>query len=100
LPNFSNTVFRPKAAAGTPPPRAQRAHRPDNWEQGVHLEALANLAHELRSPVHVLLGYLDVLREELGETLSSRHKHIFKRMNANAHDLAQTVEKCHGLFGR
>ena len=93
MPNFSNTVFRPKAAPATPPHRASRAQpRPDNWDQGVHLEALANLAHELRSPVHVLLGYLDVLREELGESLSSRHKHIFERMNANAHDLAQTVE--------
>jgi len=93
LANFSNTVFRPKAATAIPPHRPPRAKpRSENWEQGVHLEALANLAHELRSPVHVLLGYLDVLREELGESLSSRHKHIFERMNANAHDLAQTVE--------
>jgi signal transduction histidine kinase len=92
LADFSNTVFRPKASAATPPHRLARQQRPANWDQGVHLEALANLAHELRSPVHVLLGYLDVLREELGESLSSRHKHIFERMNANAHDLAQTVE--------
>src|SRR6266852_5634326 len=62
------------------------------WDHGLHLEALANLAHELRSPVQALLGYLDILRDELGESLNSRHKHIFDRVNANVHDLAQTVE--------
>jgi signal transduction histidine kinase len=37
------------------------------WEQGVHMEALANLAHELRSPVQAILGYLDILRGEMSE---------------------------------
>jgi two-component system sensor histidine kinase/response regulator len=62
------------------------------WEQGVHMEALANLAHELRSPVQAILGYLDILRGEMSEALGDRHKQIIERMNANAHDLAQTVE--------
>ncbi len=93
LANFSNTVFLPETIAGTPPnPLPLWQRQPDNWEQGVHLEALANLAHELRSPVQTLLGYLDILREELGDSLNSRHKHIFDRVNANVHDLAQTVE--------
>ena len=56
------------------------------------MEALANLAHELRSPVQAILGYLDILRDELGEELGYRHKQMIERMNANAHDLAQTVE--------
>ena len=29
------------------------------WAQGIRREAIANLAHELRSPLQVLLGYLD-----------------------------------------
>jgi signal transduction histidine kinase len=62
------------------------------WEQGLHMEALANLAHELRSPVQAILGYLDILRDELSEQIGCRHKQIIERMNANAHDLAQTVE--------
>ncbi len=62
------------------------------WGQGLHMEALANLAHELRSPVQVILGYLDILRDELSEAIDDRHKQIIERMNANAHDLAQTVE--------
>jgi len=56
------------------------------------MEALANLAHELRSPVQAILGYLDILRDEISEALGGRHKQIIERMNANAHDLAQTVE--------
>jgi signal transduction histidine kinase len=56
------------------------------------MEALANLAHELRSPVQAILGYLDVLRDELSEVVDDRYKQILERMNTNAHDLAQTVE--------
>lgn len=56
------------------------------------MEALANLAHELRSPMQVILGYLDILRDELSEAIDGRHKQIIERMNANAHELAQTVE--------
>ena len=56
------------------------------------MEALANLAHELRSPVQAILGYLDILRDELGEVIDDRYKQILERMNTNAHDLAQTVE--------
>jgi len=56
------------------------------------MEALANLAHELRSPVQAILGYLDILRDELGEGVGSRHRQMIERLNANAHDLAQTVE--------
>jgi len=62
------------------------------WDQGLHLEALANLAHELRSPVQAILGYLDILRDELSEAVDDRYKQIIERLNANAHDLAQTVE--------
>ena len=56
------------------------------------MEALANLAHELRAPLQAILGYLDILSDELSEALDGRHKHIFERLNANALDLAQTVE--------
>ena len=56
------------------------------------MESLANLAHELRSPVQAFLGYLDILRDELSGTLSDRHRRVIERLNANAHDLAQTVE--------
>ncbi len=75
-----------------PRPQSNGREQSNGWEHGVHLEALANLAYELRSPVQALLGYLDILRDELGESLGGRHKQILERVNTNAHDLAQTVE--------
>ena len=62
------------------------------WDQGIRLEALANLAHELRSPVQALLGYIDILRDELAEDLTEKHRQIADRMNVNIHDLSQSVE--------
>ena len=56
------------------------------------MEALANLAHELRTPVQVMLGYLDILRGEMSAGLDNRQIRIIERLNANAYDLAQTVE--------
>lgn len=62
------------------------------WSHGVRLEAIANLAHELRTPVQVLLGYIDILRDEYGDQLTPKPRELIERMNANVHDLAQTIE--------
>jgi two-component system sensor histidine kinase/response regulator len=56
------------------------------------LEALANLAHELRTPVQVMLGYIDSLRGELTRAAQSRPREIVERMSVNAYDLACAVE--------
>jgi Amt family ammonium transporter len=85
LSNLSNNGHTPAANV------AAVANQAAQWDQGLHMEALANLAHELRSPVQAILGYLDILRDEM-TALGDRHKQIIERMNANAHDLAQTVE--------
>jgi len=55
---------------------------------------MANFAHELRTPVQVLLGYLDILRDEPSdaEAKGAADRAIIERMNANVHELAQTVE--------
>ncbi len=63
-----------------------------SWQGGVRLEALANVAHELRTPVQVLLGYLDLLRDDAAQALGGEARRIIERMGSNAHDLAQTVE--------
>jgi signal transduction histidine kinase len=65
---------------------------PDSWRQGMRLEAVANLAHELRTPVQVLLGYVDILREDHSEQFSAEPRALLDRMNANVHDLAQTID--------
>jgi signal transduction histidine kinase len=64
----------------------------DSWRQGLRLEAVANLAHELRTPVQVLLGYVDMLRDDHESEFSSETHAVLERMNANVHDLAQTVD--------
>jgi len=65
---------------------------PNSWRQGMRLEAVANLAHELRTPVQVLLGYVDILRDDYSDQLSKEPRALLDRMNANAHDLAQTID--------
>jgi signal transduction histidine kinase len=91
LSNLSNNGHTPAANAAVAGDRLASAIPAAQWDQGLHMEALANLAHELRSPVQAILGYLDILRDET-TALGDRHKQIIERMNANAHDLAQTVE--------
>jgi signal transduction histidine kinase len=66
-----------------------------DWSDGIRFESWANLAHELRTPVQVLLGYLDILRDDRAaatETRESDDRAIIERMNTNVHELAQTVE--------
>jgi signal transduction histidine kinase len=58
----------------------------------VRLEAFANLAHELRTPLQVMLGYLDILCEEWADAFGEEPRRMLERMNINAHALAQTVE--------
>jgi signal transduction histidine kinase len=67
------------------------------WSDDANFESLANLAHELRTPVQVLLGYLDILRDDRFEACPSDLPEspdwtIIERMNTNVHALAQTVE--------
>ena len=62
------------------------------WAEGMRVEVLANLAHELRTPLQVLLGYLDILRDEWAEKFDPEPRAMLERMNSNLHDLSQTVD--------
>jgi signal transduction histidine kinase len=73
-------------------PDGNSAASANSWRQGLRLEALANLAHELRTPVQVLLGYVDILRDDHAPEFSTETRALLDRMNANVHDLAQTVD--------
>lgn len=75
-----------------PAPRATQADSAGSWPKGLRLEALANLAHELRTPVQVLLGYVDILRDDHRPEFSRETFTLLERMNANIHDLAQTID--------
>ena len=63
-----------------------------SWSSGLRLEALGNLAHELRTPIQVLVGYLDILRDEFVAEFSREPRDIIERMNSNVHDLAHTID--------
>jgi two-component system, sensor histidine kinase RetS len=62
------------------------------WAEGMRVEVLANLAHELRTPLQVLLGYVDILRDEWAEKFDPEPRAMLERMNSNLHDLSQTVD--------
>ncbi|HLX36637.1 MAG TPA: HAMP domain-containing sensor histidine kinase [Candidatus Binataceae bacterium] len=65
------------------------AHSSRGWSDDVQLQSFANIAHELRTPVQVLLGYLDMLVADQRQSVA---REIIERMNVNVHELAQTVE--------
>jgi len=97
----SEIAFESGSAAPLPGPLGlvfseSEPHAEPAWSSGVHLESLANLAHELRTPIQVLFGYLDILRDDHpddpGDLSESPERTIFERMNSNVHELAQTVE--------
>ncbi len=78
---------------GTKPQTTIESKGPlSQWIEGVRLEVLANLAHELRTPLQVLLGYVDILRDEWAEKFDPEPRAMLERMNCNLHDLSQTVD--------
>ncbi len=55
-------------------------------------DALGNLAHELRTPIQVILGLLDILQDEYVEQMDDQERTIIERMNVNALELGQTLD--------
>ena len=82
----------PIASASAASPLSSVASAVDRWRQGVRLGAVANLAHELRTPVQVLLGYVDILRDDHADEFTAETRGVLDRINANVYDLAQTID--------
>lgn len=55
------------------------------------LEFIAFAAHELRGPITVIRGYLDVLRDELDTELDTDQKELLKRLVVSANRLSSYV---------
>lgn len=55
------------------------------------LEFIAFAAHELRGPITVIRGYLDVLNDELDTTLDADQKELMKRLMVSANRLSSYV---------
>ncbi len=52
------------------------------------LDFIAFAAHELRGPITVIRGYIDVLSDELSETLANDQKELFRRLAVSANRLS------------
>jgi K+-sensing histidine kinase KdpD len=63
-----------------------------SWSKGLGADTLGNLAHELRTPIQVMTGLIEILREEYLEQLGDQPRVIVERMNVNICDLAQTLD--------
>lgn len=55
------------------------------------LDFMALASHELRGPITVIRGYVDVLKTELGNTLSEDQKAFFERLDVSADRLATYI---------
>jgi len=53
-----------------------------------NLDFISFAAHELRGPITVIRGYLDVLEDELGETLQDEQRELFHRLVVSANRLS------------
>ncbi|MGH7218038.1 MAG: sensor histidine kinase [Candidatus Microsaccharimonas sp.] len=63
-----------------------RTHLYEVGEQ--ELDFIAFAAHELRGPITVIRGYIDVLSDELSETLAEDQKELFRRLAVSANRLS------------
>lgn len=55
------------------------------------LDFIAFAAHELRGPITVIRGYLDVLQDELSPVLAEDQKELFRRLTVSANRLTGYV---------
>lgn len=55
------------------------------------LDFIAFAAHELRGPLTVIRGYIDVIQDELGNKLDQEQIELFKRMTVSANRLSDYI---------
>jgi len=55
------------------------------------LDFIAFAAHELRGPITVIRGYLDVIQDELVDVLDAEQKELFRRLTVSANRLSGYV---------
>lgn len=55
------------------------------------LNFISFAAHELRGPITVIRGYLDVLQDELGDTIDPDQQELFRRLTVSANRLSSYI---------
>ncbi|MBI3983887.1 PAS domain S-box protein [Candidatus Microgenomates bacterium] len=56
--------------------------------EDMKVDFVALAAHELRTPITVIRGYLEILENELAATVSPEHKEIMRKLNVSASQLS------------
>lgn len=73
----------------------------DKTEQYEHserqMEFIALAAHELRGPITIMRGLVDILEDELGQKLSEDHKQLITRIIVSSRQLAGYVDNILGV---
>lgn len=77
-----------RSGAASSSPHAKFSSGPDLGR----FQIISNLSHELRSPLHVLNGYLAILAEDWSAEFSDEPLRILERLRLNSAELTQTVE--------
>jgi len=57
----------------------------------VKSEFVATMSHELRTPLNVIIGYKDLLLDDMAGALSAEQREWLERIGANAHELHTMV---------
>ena len=55
-------------------------------------EFLAQISHEIRSPMNAIISFADLLKEELDEKMTPDHKEYFEGIESAGHRLIRTVD--------
>ncbi len=56
--------------------------------EDMKVDFVALAAHELRTPITVIRGYLEILENELGASLNNEHKEIMRKLTISASQLS------------
>lgn len=64
----------------------------EHSRQEKQMEFISLAAHELRGPITVMRGLIDILQNELGESASSQHQELMTRMAISSRQLAGYVD--------
>ena len=67
--------------------------RSEEYErQDKQMEFISLAAHEIRGPITIMRGLIDILQDELGATFSDEHRELTMRMAVSARQLAGYVD--------
>src|SRR5215813_7279877 len=99
--NLDNASPSQARATGLPPVKAKvRSESVDLLQEYAQLRdrfarttnALASAAHDLKTPLSILNGYIELLRSEKLGGLNDRQREILQDMHANGHRLQHFIQ--------